>query len=133
MKQFALQIVTPDGLQFDGRAEILYLRTTEGYISIRAGHADLLAVLDTGEVHVTMDGRLRRAACGGGFLSVEQGAVRLVATTLEYADEIDLDRAKRAEEKVRERLAAAKEEQDIRLAKAKLARALIRQQVAEEK
>ena len=30
MKQFALQIVTPDGLQFDGRAEILYLRTTEG-------------------------------------------------------------------------------------------------------
>ena len=133
MKQFALQIVTPDGLQFDGRAEILYLRTTEGYISIRAGHADLLAVLDTGEVHVTMDGRLRRTACGGGFLSVEQGAVRLVATTLEYADEIDLERARRAEEKARERLAAAKEEQDIRLAKAKLARALIRQQVAEEK
>ena len=133
MKQFALQIVTPDGLQFDGRAEILYLRTTEGYISIRAGHADLLAVLDTGEVHVTMDGRLRSAACGGGFLSVEQGAVRLVATTLEYADEIDLERARRAEEKARERLAAAKEEQDIRLAKAKLARALIRQQVAEEK
>lgn len=133
MKQFALQIVTPDGLQFDGRAEILYLRTTEGYISIRAGHADLLAVLDTGEVHVTMGGRLRRAACGGGFLSVEQGAVRLVATTLEYADEIDLERARRAEEKARERLAAAKEEQDIRLAKAKLARALIRQQVAEEK
>lgn len=133
MKQFALQIVTPDGLQFDGRAEILYLRTTEGYISIRAGHADLLAVLDTGEVHVMMDGRLRRAACGGGFLSVEQGAVRLVATTLEYADEIDLERARRAEEKARERLAAAKEEQDIRLAKAKLARALIRQQVAEEK
>ena len=50
---------------------------------------------------------------------------------LSYADLFE--RAKRAEEKARERLAAAKEEQDIRLAKAKLARALIRQQVAEEK
>ena len=48
MSAFHLQIVTPDGSAFDGQAEALRLRTTEGYVSIRAGHADYLAVLDIG-------------------------------------------------------------------------------------
>ena len=130
MSTFRLQIVTPDGSAFDGEAEALRLRTTEGYISIRAGHADLLAVLDIGVVTVTQDGTARNAACGGGFLSVEGGAVRLVATTFEYADAIDVERAKLAEERARERIANAKEERDIKLAKAKLARALNRESVA---
>ena len=85
MSAFHLQIVTPDGGIFDGEAQALRLRTSEGYVSIRAGHADYIAALDIGQVDVTVEGELRRAACGGGFLSVEQGQVRLVATSFEYA------------------------------------------------
>ena len=59
MSAFHLQIVTPDGSAFDGQAEALRLRTTEGYVSIRAGHADYLAVLDIGVVTVTVDGTAR--------------------------------------------------------------------------
>ena len=70
MSTFRLQIVTPDGSLFDGEAEALRVRTTEGYISIRKGHADYLAALDIGTVTVTQDGKARDAACGGGFLSV---------------------------------------------------------------
>ncbi len=130
MSAFRLQIVTPDGSLFDGEAEALRLRTTEGYVSIRAGHADYLAVLDIGVVTVTENGTARDAACGGGFLSVEKGEVRLVATTFEYAEAIDVERAKAAEERARERLAAAQDEKDIALARVKLARALNRQKVA---
>lgn len=130
MSAFRLQIVTPDGSLFDGEAEALRLRTTEGYVSIRAGHADYLAVLDIGVVTVTENGTARDAACGGGFLSVEKGEVRLVATTFEYAETIDVERAKAAEERARERLAAAQDEKDIALARVKLARALNRQKVA---
>lgn len=130
MSAFRLQIVTPDGSLFDGEAEALRLRTTEGYVSIRAGHADYLAVLDIGVVTVTENGTARDAACGGGFLSVEKGEVRLVATTFEYAEAIDVERAKAAEERARERLAAAQDEKDIALARVKLARALNRQRVA---
>ena len=130
MSSFPLRIVTPDGSLFDGEAEALRLRTTEGYVSIRAGHADYLAVLDIGVVTVTENGTARDAACGGGFLSVEKGEVRLVATTFEYAEAIDVERAKAAEERARERLAAAQDEKDIALARVKLARALNRQKVA---
>ena len=133
MSSFRLQIVTPDGDRFDGEAEALRLRTTEGYVSIRAGHADYIACLDIGKVTVTQDGTARNAACGGGFLIVEKGAARLVATTFEYADDIDLERAQRAKLLAEERIAAAKETKDIELAKVKLARALNRISVADMK
>ena len=133
MSSFRLQIVTPDGSLFDGKAEALRLRTSEGYVSIRAGHVDYIAALDVGMVTVTKDGTTRDAACGGGFISVEKGEVRLVATTFEYADEIDVERAESAKKRAEERLAQAQEERDIALAKAKLSRALNRIDVAEKK
>ena len=133
MSSFRLQIVTPDGSLFDGQAEALRLRTSEGYVSIRAGHVDYIAALDVGMVTVTKDGTTRDPACGGGFISVEKGEVRLVATTFEYADEIDVERAESAKKRAEERLAQAQEERDIALAKAKLSRALNRIDVAEKK
>lgn len=133
MSGFRLQIVTPDGSLFDGEAEALRVRTTQGYVSIHKGHADYLAALEIGTVTVTQDGTAREAACGGGFLSVENGEVRLVATTFEYADMIDVERAERAKQTAEARVAAAKEARDIALAKAKLARALNRLSVANAK
>lgn len=132
MSSFRLQIVTTEGSLFDGEAEALRLRTSEGYVSIRAGHADYIAALDIGIVTVTQNGKSRNAACGGGFLSVEKGEVRLVATTFEYAEDIDTERAEQAKKRAEERLAEAKEEKDILLAKAKLSRALNRLAVVKE-
>ena len=132
MSSFRLQIVTTEGSLFDGEAEALRLRTSEGYVSIRAGHADYIAALDIGMVTVTQNGEGRNAACGGGFLSVEKGKVRLVATTFEYAEDIDAERAEQAKKRAEERLAEAKEEKDILLAKAKRSRALNRLAVVKE-
>lgn len=132
MSSFRLQIVTPDGSLFDGQAEALRLKTTEGYVSIRAKHADYIAALDIGVVTVTENGVSRNAACGGGFLSVEKGEVRLVATTFEYADSIDVERAVLAKQKAQERLEALTEDKDILMAKAKLMRAINRLNVAEK-
>lgn len=132
MNSFRLQIVTPDGSLFDGQAEALRLRTSEGYVSLRAGHVDYIAALDVGMVTVTKDGKTRNAACGGGFVNVEKGEVHLVATTFEYADDIDVERAELAKKRAEERLAQAQEERDIAIAKAKLSRALNRIDVALE-
>lgn len=130
MSSFRLQIVTPDGSVFDGEAEALRLRTTEGYVSIRAHHADYIAALEVGMVSVTQNGETKNAACGGGFLSVSKGEVKLVATTFEYAESIDVARAELAKKRAEERLAAAQEEKDIELASAKLSRALNRLSIA---
>lgn len=130
MKDFQIQIVTPDGLAFEGEVQSLLVRTDDGDVEILAGHADLLASLDTGRVRIITGGNKRFASVNGGFLSVANGEAKLCAITFEFADEIDLNRAKLAKEKAEMALRAANDAREERIAKAKLARAASRIHVA---
>ena len=133
MAEFHLQIVTPDGLVFDGAAESLHVRADTGDIEIMRGHEDYFAALGTGRARLTTKDGSRYASASGGFLSVRGGEVKLVSTTFEFADEIDLSRAKRAKENAEEIIKASSDERMIKLAKAKLSRAINRINVAELK
>ena len=131
MTPFHLKIVTPDGLVFDGSAEELIVRTVGGDVAILARHINYVAPLGMGQAIVVHDGQRRAAACIGGMLSVVDGEVNLVPTTFEWADQIDLARAEAAEKKAQQRLQDANASAtDIRLAQAKLHRALVRKSVA---
>ena len=130
MAEFHLQIVTPDRMVFDGPAQRVILRTVTGDVCILAKHIDYAAPLGIGVARVTDDkGATRVAACSGGMLSVSGGNVRVIATTFEWADEIDAERAAHAQQAAEEKLRAMqKDDVDYALAEAKLKRALIRQQ-----
>ena len=132
---FHLQVVTPDGLAFEGEAEKLSVRTQDGLIGILPHHIDYVAPLGMGEAVITEpEAKSRRAACIGGMVAVHSGAVRLVATTFEWAEDIDLDRAKQAEAKARAIMANnGISERDLKLAEARLHRALVRQAVGRGK
>ena len=126
MSGFHLQIVTPDGEFFDGPAERVKVRTISGDVAILAGHIPYVTALGIGEATVTVDGNTRRAAANGGMLSVTPEIVRVVATTFEWAEDIDMERAKRAKEKAEDRIKKAQDAKELELAKAKLSRALVR-------
>lgn len=132
MATYHLQIVTPDGLYYDGEAEKLIVRSTTGDVCILAHHINYVTALGMGVAKVTIDGKDRRAACVGGMLSVHEGEVKLVSTTFEWSEDIDLERAHRAEERAKEKLAHRDTlgDQELALAEAKLKRALIRQSAA---
>lgn len=135
MTPFNLKIVTPDGLLFDGQAEKLIVRTVNGEVGILAGHIDYVAPLGMGRATVQMaDGTRRTAACIGGMLRVGSGEVTLVPTTFEWAEDIDAERAQRAHQKA-DAVLRSKDasDTDLRLAEAKLRRALVRQSVASTK
>ncbi len=131
MRTFQLEIVTPDGSVYSGEAESLLIRTDNGDVEILAGHADYLATLDTGRARIRTSSGDRVGAISGGFISVDKKSVKLVATTFEFADEIDISRARAARERAEEALIRAKNDRDILLAKAKLRRAISRISVAE--
>lgn len=126
MATFPLQIVTPDGGFYDGEAEKLLVRTIEGNVCILPRHSPYVTALGTGEAAVVINGERRRAACAGGMLAVTKSGVRLVATTFEWADAIDKDRARRARERAEAALQTATEKAEIDRAQAKLDRALNR-------
>ena len=133
MAQFHLEIVTPDGAIFDGMADSILVRTDSGDVEIMRGHADYFASLGTGRAKLVVDGNARNASASGGFISVRGGEVKLVSTTFEFADDIDLVRAKAAKEKAESAIKAATTDRELKLAKAKLARAVSRIGVAELK
>ena len=132
MNSFPLKIVTPYGLVYDGQAEELIVRTTTGDMGILAGHVSAVAPLGMGQATVVIDGKKRYAACIGGMVSVVNGHVTLVPTTFEWADAIDVERAKASEAKAREVLKdKTATDTDLRLAEARLKRALVRKSVAQ--
>ena len=134
MTSFHLKIVTPDGLIFDGQAEELIVRTTGGDVAILARHINYVAALGMGRAVVVANGNRRTAACIGGMLSVVDGEVTLVPTTFEWADKIDVDRAEasyqRADKVLHDSNAS---DTDLKLAEARLHRALVRKSVASYK
>ena len=132
MRTFHLEIVTPDGLVFDGEAESLLVHTTEGDVEILRGHMDYIAAIDVGRARVLADGQSKTASCAGGFLSVSAGAVRLVAVTFEFAEDIDEKRALAAKERAETAIANAKDRQAKKIAEAKLMRALNRLRIAKK-
>jgi F-type H+-transporting ATPase subunit epsilon len=132
MNQFPLRIVTPNGLVFEGNAEEVIVRTTTGDLGILAGHMNCVAPLGMGKAMVMIDGKKSYGACIGGMITMMDGKATLVATTFEWADKIDVKRASRSEERARAVLADSKStDADIRLAQARLKRALIRKSVAD--
>ena len=134
MTSFQLKIVTPDGLEYDGQAEELVVRTTTGDVGILANHTNLVAPLGMGRATIVVEGKKRYAACIGGMVSVVSGKVTLVPTTFEWADEIDADRAEASAQRAKKILGSKDvSKTDIRLAEARLRRALVRKSVASNK
>lgn len=134
MTSFPLKIVTPDGLIFDGNAEQIIVRSTTGDVAILAGHVNYVTALGMGQAVVIADGARRTAACIGGMLSVVNGSVTLVPTTFEWSDKIDVERAEAAYKRADEILKNPNSsEHDLRLAEAKLRRALVRKGAASNK
>ena len=134
MTPFQLKIVTPDGLAYDGQAEEVVVRTLTGDMAVLAQHINCVAPLGMGRATIVIDGQKRYAACIGGLISVNGGTVNLVPTTFEWAEEIDANRAEaslqRAQNVLQDKAAS---QTDIRLAQARLHRALVRKSVASDK
>ncbi len=128
MSTYHLQIVTPDRKVYDGEAQKIILRTVNGDVCILPHHIDFAIPLGIGQASVTdAEGNTRQAACNGGMLSVSNNEVRVVAVTYEWADEIDLERAKRAEEEAQERMKLLdRQDKDFAMAEVRLKRALTR-------
>ena len=131
MAVFPLKILTPDGVAFDGSVSAVSCRTINGQIQLLAKHIDYCTALGMGEAHITLeDGTIRRAACMGGMLSMI-GECRLLATTFEWADAIDKERAERSKARAEAILAQKNvDTRELELAEARLKRALVRSSVA---
>ena len=129
-KAFHLKVITPDRVIFDGSAESMQLPAHDGLLGILHNHAPMIALLGTGVLRIAPGGS--DMFVSNGFVQVERNDVRVVCDSGEKAEEIDLERARAAEKRARERLGQQmKGEIDHERASAAFRRALLRQQIVE--
>ncbi len=98
MATLQVELVAVERLIWSGEASMVIARTTEGELGVLPGHAPLLGELAPGGVVTirTTEGEDLVVAAHGGFLSVTQRGVSILAETAEISSEIDVERAREA-------------------------------------
>ena len=96
MADITVELVSPERLLWTGKASILTAETTEGEIGVLPGHEAMIGQLvENGVVTFRpVDGERRFAAVQGGFLSVTDEKVTVLADWAVWADEIDSSQAR---------------------------------------
>jgi F-type H+-transporting ATPase subunit epsilon len=112
-EELTVDIVVPDRHVFQGSAEIVRAPGVEGSFEVLKNHAPMIAAFGVGSLIVKTADAHRYAdmfddriifATSGGFLEVLDNRVTIIAETAEPASEIDVDRARNAEQRALRRL-----------------------------
>jgi F-type H+-transporting ATPase subunit epsilon len=127
---FDLEVATPERLVIREAATEAQIPCKNGYIGVLPGHAPLLSELGTGYASYVSNGKKSYLAMHGGFVEVLPDKVRVLATTVEKAEEIDVQRAEAALRRAQEQLADPHVEVDPALALAAMCRAQARIEAA---
>ena len=121
MKSFKLSLVTPERKLLEEEVSEATLPTESGEVTILPDHIPYIATLKSGEVRIkTSRDEEKHFVVLGGFVEFHDNALSLLADAAERADEIDIERAERAEARAREirekKIDASMEEQTLAVA-----------------
>ena len=119
-----MSLVVPEGEVWAGPAGMVIAKTQDGDIGVLTGHSPVLGILAEGSLVEILsdDADPVRAAVSGGFLSVADDRVSILAAQARLAQEVDREEARRELDAALSETAAGPEEP----AEAKYARALLR-------
>ena len=122
-------IITPERVFYEGEATMVEFNTVDGEIGVLPQHIPLTTVIAPGICTISEAEGQKKAAIHAGLAEILPDKVTLLAEIAEWPDEIDLDRARSAEDRARERLAARDENLDVLRAEVALKKAIVRQDI----
>ena len=129
MATFSIEIVTPTHVINEENVSYLRCPGIDGSFGVMAGHTDGIIALSVGEVKVEDGNKEKWIATSGGFVDISPKKVLLLLETAEQSFEIDVERAKMAMKRARDRI-NDKGKIDVFRAEAALIRAINRLKIA---
>ncbi len=126
-----VEVVTAEREVYQGEANMVVAKGSEGMLGILPRHAPLLTTLAIGEMRIKLGAAEEPLFVAGGFLEVFNDTVTVLADTAEQAEEIDQARAEEARRRAQERLEQARSDVERADLQGALERAVARIRVAE--
>lgn len=121
---YLLTIVTPEKIFYEDEITSLIAPGSEGYLGVLTDHAPLITGLVPGKLTVKDENNQEvHFAISGGFMEVFKNQVTILADSIEFIQDIDIERAQRALERARQRLRSKEKDIDIPRAVAAMKRA----------
>ena len=112
-----VELVSPERVVYEGEAELVIARTTDGEIGFQPGHVPFVGNLVSSVIRIALsDGGVQRIAVHSGFVEVSDNHVALLSDVAELAEDIDTDRAKNALDRANELLAGDSENEEAAMA-----------------
>lgn len=99
-----VEIVTPYQMFFEGPVEMLVITSKDGEVGIMPGHTPLMVALTPGEIRIKINEKWRVAASSSGYAEVSPELTIVIVNAAEWAEEIDVKRAKQALERAEKRI-----------------------------
>ena len=127
-----LEVVSPERLLVSEDVDEIIAPGYEGEFGVLPEHTQYLAILAIGILRYRKGGDVRKLAVGGGFAEVMPDRVVVMADVAEKAEEIDVDRARRAHARAEELLKSlSMDDATYEKAHAALQRAIVRMAAAD--
>ena len=124
---FGLQVMSINGIFFDGRAVSITLPCSDGEMCIQPYHEEMWVAIYTGEVKIRKpDGEVVTGVCGNGAVQFANNRCLVLADTMERPEDIDVRRAQESLEIARERMRQKNSIAEYKMSQAAMARALTR-------
>lgn len=132
--QITLKLVTPSRLLLDEEVDEVTAPGALGQFGVLPNHITFLTLLETGEMSYKQGTRRYHLAVTGGYAEVLENIMTVLADAAEYAEEIDVERSRRAKETAEKKMAELDpEHEDFPAAEASLRRAIVRLEVASKR
>ncbi len=129
MKKFMLEMLTPEKTFFIGEVHSVIVQSVDGLFGILAKHSPVVIGLEPGMISLRTDNEEKVLANSEGFVKVSPDKTVILCQTMEWPEEIEINRVKRAIKENQRRVREAKSIAEYKLSKATLSRAFARLKV----
>ena len=128
-----LKIVTHEKVVYDDVVDEIYSKGTDGEFGVLKGHIPFMSALDVGVTKVVKEGDVKFFTTIGGVFQYADDEAVILTQSSECGEDVDVERAKSAKQRAKERLQNKSENIDEKRAEAALSRAMARLKAAQMK
>jgi len=113
-RQLFCRVITPEGVIYDGEADLVVARIADGDLGVLVDHAPLVSSVEAGEVRIREGEEQHVYATSDGFFKVSENLVQVLVEEAVAPDEIDVDEAENRIEEAERDLSELSEDAEDR-------------------